>query len=320
MKKNIIFTIFRVFISIFFIYLIARKLNYKEIFEIIRNSNLLILTFAFILLFLINFLLALRFKYILEIYFKKRLSLYFVWKITMIGLFFNNFLPTSAGGDIVKIFYVVKEQKQKFLSGISILLDRYIGSLTVMTMGAISISFYQGEKGKIYHLIFILFFLLIFVFYFFSKRKVAVFFYSPIKKFIPSFLNEKLLNLYNSINFYFIENTKKLYFSILISFFLQFLSILSQYLISFSITGKTLSILPFFIFIPLVWVSTLIPSLGGLGIREFSYIFLFSDFLGKNNAYALSLLCLLSVILNSIIGGFIFLSFRNKNVKEFKVE
>ena len=312
MKKNVIFTIVRILISVFFIYLILQKVNFKKISEIIKNANYLPLIFAFIIIFSINFLLALRFKYILEIYFKKKLSYFLIWKLTMIGLFFNNFLPTSAGGDIVKIFYIVKEQEKKFLSGISVLIDRYIGALSIMIMGTISVFFYKGIEKKIQYIIFAFLFFLLFTFFFFSKRKIALLFYSPVKKFIPEFLNRKLLNLYSSIYFYFTENSKNLKIAILISFILQILSIFSQYLIGVSIIKSNLNVLLFFVFIPLIWTSTLIPSLGGLGVREFTYIFLFSDFIGEQNAYALSILVLTTVVLNSLIGGFIFLTFETK--------
>ncbi|MCX7917478.1 MAG: flippase-like domain-containing protein [bacterium] len=309
MKKKFNFTFLRITISFFFLYIVLSKsqIKFKEVFDILKDVHLPTLILAYILLFLINIPLALRFKYILEIYFEKNLSSFFILKLTMIGLFFNNFLPTSAGGDIVKIFYIVRDEKKKFLSGISVLIDRYIGALTVMTMGTISIFFYKGIERKIYYSIIIFFILLIFSFYFFSKREFATIFYSPVKKFIPPFLNEKLLNFYNSIHFYFTQNRKNLRIAIFISFLLQILSIFSQYLLSISIIKHNLQILPFFIFIPLIWTSTLIPSLGGLGIREFTYISLFSDFIGKENAYVLSLLVLTNIILNSLIGGIIFL-------------
>ncbi|MFN4226850.1 MAG: lysylphosphatidylglycerol synthase transmembrane domain-containing protein [Candidatus Ratteibacteria bacterium] len=320
MKKNIFFTFIRIFISVFFIYIILKNFNFKETFQIIKSANFFLLSFAYLLIFFINFLLALRFKYILEIYFKKKLSIFLIWKITMIGLFFNNFLPTSAGGDIVKIFYVVKDQQKKFLSGISILIDRYIGALSIMTMGTISILFYKVNEKKVCYSIFAFFFFLIFFFCFFSKREIASFLYSKIKKVVPKFLDIKLLNLYNAINFYFTENRQNLKIAILLSFILQILSIFSQYIIGLSIVKDNLNILFFFIFIPLIWTSTLIPSLGGLGIREYTYIFLFSDFIGKQNAYALSVLVLISVVLNSLIGGFIFLIFNMKQSQDFKKE
>lgn len=313
MKKNNLFTLIRIFVSLFFIFLIIRKTDFKLIYGILKNADLFLLFPSFILIFLINLPLALRFKYILEIYFKKNLPFPLIFKLTMIGIFFNNFLPTSAGGDIVKIFYVVKDEKNKFLSGISVLIDRYIGALTVMTMGLISIFFYKSDD-KINYLIIGLFFLLLFSFYFFSYRKFASFLYSPFKKIFPEFINEKILQLYNSINFYFTERRKNFYIAIFISFLLQILTIFSQYLIGISIVKKNLSILPFFIYIPLIWTSTLIPSIGGLGVREFSYIFLFSNFIGKENSYALSILVLLSIILNGIVGGIIFLTFKGEKV------
>lgn len=312
MKKNIIFSSIKVLISLLFIYLILKKIDLKEVIKIIKNADLFFLIFAYILILINNYLLALRFKCIVEIYFKKNLSSFFIFKLTMIGLFFNNFLPTSAGGDIVKVFYVIKNEEKKFLSGISVLIDRYIGALTVMTMGAISLFFYRKDH-KIENLILIFLFLLIFSFLFFSIRKIAQFFYSPFKKFLPEILNKKLLNLYESIHFYFSENKKLFYIAIFISFFLQIISIFSQYLLAISILKRKLEIMPFFVYIPLIWVSTLLPSIGGLGIREYSCIFLFSDLIGNNNAYALSILVLSGVILNGIIGGIIFLTFKIKN-------
>jgi len=312
-KKKIIFSSIKILISLLFLYLIIKKINLRETVEIVKNAYLPFLIFAYILILIDNYFLALRFKYILQIYFKKKLSNFFIFKLTMIGLFFNNFLPTSAGGDIVKIFYIVKDEKEKFLSGISVLIDRYIGSLTVMIMGAVSIFFYRVDY-KIHNLILFSLFFLIFFLFFFSIRRMAQFFYCPFKKLLPQFLNEKISNLYNSIHFYFTENKKFFYLAMFISFLLQIISIFSQYLLAISIVWKKLKILPFFVYIPLIWVSTLIPSIGGLGIREFSYIFLFSDFIGRENAFILSILVLLSVILNGIIGGIIFLTFKKSKL------
>jgi uncharacterized membrane protein YbhN (UPF0104 family) len=63
----------------------------------------------------------------------------------------------------------------------------------------------------------------------------------------------------------------------------------------------------FFIYIPLIWTATLVPSLGGLGIREFSYVYFFSSSMGKENAFGLSIVFLISVIIQSAIGAVILL-------------
>lgn len=51
------------------------------------------------------------------------------FKITMMGLFFNTFLPGSVGGDLVKGFYVYRNQKgnNRAPAIMSILLDRVLG-------------------------------------------------------------------------------------------------------------------------------------------------------------------------------------------------
>ncbi|MCK9267038.1 hypothetical protein M0P98_09280, partial [bacterium] len=66
----------------------------------------------------------------------------------------------------------------------------------------------------------------------------------------------------------------------------------------------------FFTYIPLIWTSTMIPSLGGLGVREFTYVYFFSNYLGKENSGALSILILLGILIQSIIGGIILLFLR----------
>jgi len=66
----------------------------------------------------------------------------------------------------------------------------------------------------------------------------------------------------------------------------------------------------FFLYIPLIWASSLIPSIGGLGVREFSYVFFFTPSLGRQKAVALSLLVLTSIVLQSCAGAIVFLFFR----------
>lgn len=311
-KKTLFYNLLKIGVSFFFLYIIFKKIDLYEIGKTVKNSNLPLLLFSYFLIFILNFLLAFRFKLILEIYFKKKINTFFVFNLTMIGLFFNNFLPSGAGGDIAKVFYLIKDESKKFLLGISVIIDRYIGALTVMSMGTISVLFFHRFDNRIYFLIIFFFFFLIFFFFFLSHRKLASFSYNLIKRILPGFINEKLLNLYNGFNFYFTEDKKKLVNSIFLSFLLQIFSIFSQYIICFSVTGKFLNIGLFFILIPLIWASTLIPSIGGLGIREFSYIYLFTPYIGEKNASALSLLILFSIFLNSIIGGIIFVFFKGK--------
>jgi glycosyltransferase 2 family protein len=54
------------------------------------------------------------------------------WKLVMIGMFFNLFLLGSTGGDVVKIFYAMREAgKEKAAAFLSIVLDRIMGLLAL---------------------------------------------------------------------------------------------------------------------------------------------------------------------------------------------
>ncbi len=56
-------------------------------------------------------------------------------KLSLIGTFFNTFMPGAVGGDLIKTYYIYaeeKEKKSKILASFSVLLDRIIGLLTLI--------------------------------------------------------------------------------------------------------------------------------------------------------------------------------------------
>jgi uncharacterized protein (TIRG00374 family) len=69
-----------------------------------------------------------------------RLSYFHVFKLTMIGSFFNIVIPGMVGGDIVKGAYLFKSEEDRHgrSSGI-VLMDRVMGFLALLFIGAISI-------------------------------------------------------------------------------------------------------------------------------------------------------------------------------------
>ena len=61
-----------------------------------------------------------------------------VWQLVMIGMFFNLFLPGGTGGDLVKIFYAVREApKSKSAVFLSVVVDRVTGmfALILVSLG-----------------------------------------------------------------------------------------------------------------------------------------------------------------------------------------
>ena len=60
-----------------------------------------------------------------------------VWQLVMIGMFYNLFLPGGTGGDLVKVFYAVKEAPQrKSAVFLSVVVDRIAGMVALIIVSA----------------------------------------------------------------------------------------------------------------------------------------------------------------------------------------
>jgi uncharacterized protein (TIRG00374 family) len=71
-----------------------------------------------------------------------------VFKIVNIGIFFSNFLPSSAGGDIFRIYYLRNSLKIPVMQGTAItLLDRVLAFLGLIVLSAVSLAAVLIIKG-----------------------------------------------------------------------------------------------------------------------------------------------------------------------------
>ena len=60
-------------------------------------------------------------------------------RLYFLGWFYNNVMPGSVGGDLVRIWYVTRHTEKKFEAGLSVFVDRAIGLLSTLI---IAFSFY----------------------------------------------------------------------------------------------------------------------------------------------------------------------------------
>lgn len=84
----------------------------------------------------VELLSAIRWQWLLRVQ-GIQLSWMRIFTLTLIGVFFNFCIPGGTGGDVVKIFYLIKETPgQKALALISVLVDRIIGMLGLIILSA----------------------------------------------------------------------------------------------------------------------------------------------------------------------------------------
>jgi len=238
-----------------------------------------------------------------------RLSVLSLSSSTLIGQFFNNFLPTSIGGDVYRAYDVTKKTGFPMSSSISVLVvERLSGIIAsaVFATAALFLGFTTiGGKSII---IPILIFLVISVIIFFlilnpnilGIRKLA-----KKIKFLEKIL-EKLKNVYNT--FLTFKKYKWVLIKVLLySLTLQFAVIVNYWLASRSL-GINLDLTAFIFIVPVVSIIAMLPiSLGGIGVREGSLVFIMVS-LGAQNAKAAmcSLLLFAMLLIMGIIGGLIY--------------
>jgi glycosyltransferase 2 family protein len=117
-----------------------------------------------------------------------------------------------------------------------------------------------------------------------------------------------LKNLHQEI-YYFKRHKKVLIKNVLLSVLIQIISPITSYIIILSF-GYEVSILYFFLFLPIIGAITLLPiSIGGLGVRESLSVAFFANKAGlltSDVAFAMSSLSFSFLIVYSLIGGLIY--------------
>jgi uncharacterized protein (TIRG00374 family) len=228
------------------------------------NINLLLISLVFIL---INyFFSSIRWYYLLI---GERPTLSFMIKLYFIGSFFNNFLPTSIGGDAYKIYKLGEKISSKTDAFTATFLERFIGMFALVIISLYGYLSFSGVDILSFIFIFILGFssFVIFMIFYprfkFRPQKILKFF-SILDKVHSSFLRYK-------------KYPKLIFYSLLSSFIVQFASIFTQYFVFKSINIDLPLNYAFFAF-PLIFLSGYaIPSINSLGSQEVLYTSFFGN-------------------------------------------
>lgn len=282
-KKGI--TLLKILFSFVLLYFVFTKIQFSEVWEILKGSNFSYL-FAALLLFVISKILS-AFRLNLYIHqIKIFLTQLSNIKLYLLGMFYNLFLPGGIGGDAYKGYVLKKKYEVKTRSVVSILiLDRLNGLLLIFVISCILALFLDENRINSYRILFgIAIALSILVFWIFNKR-----FFSFV---YPVFW-------------------KSLGFSALVQL-AQLVSVLFI-LKALGVQGNTIAYL--FIFLISSIVSVLPLTIGGIGSREvvFYYGALWLA-LDENTSVSISMLFFLITALVSLIG--IVYHFKKPELKE----
>lgn len=282
-KKGI--TLLKILFSFVLLYFVFTKIQFKEVWDILKGSNLGYLFIALLFFILSKVLSAFRLNlYIHQInIFLTQLS---NLKLYLLGMFYNLFLPGGIGGDAYKGYVLKRKYEVKTKSVVSILvLDRLNGLLLIFVISCMLALFLDEGRLQPYKLLFgIAIGLSILIFWLFNKRFFS--FVYPV--FWKSLGYSALVQLAQLVSVLFI-------------------------LQALDVQGDNIAYL--FIFLISSIVSVLPLTIGGIGSREvvFYYGALWLG-LGENTSVSISMLFFLITAVVSLFG--ITYHFRKPELKE----
>jgi hypothetical protein len=298
----------RVSISLSFLGLLIwlfRK-DIPEIWYVLSGVNAWFFLAAMIMNILALVIVSFRLKMILAVQGLK-LTLVETSYLTFIGMFFNNFLPTAIGGDLVKAYYATRKSDKKLESFSAVFFDRFFGFLSIGLLAFLGLVFMNGriKDPKLVWGCAIFSGAVLVIFTLFLNKALAKGLFSGLLN-MPAFRKgSKLHKLYNALNAYK-EHPAVVVKVIGISLVAQVVSVISLYCIIMSISQEV-SFLNLFLITPLVSVASMMPSINGLGVREGAFVLFLSEFISKGSSFAVSILFLAIVLFTSFIGGILYL-------------
>lgn len=303
--KRLLSSAIRAFISLLFIIILLYIMRdkYSQIMKAFASTKVLVFLLALLFFIFAIFVASERLKLIIKaqqipVTFNEAVSL------TFIGYFFNNFLPTAIGGDLVKAYYLSHKTDNKVGSFASVLIDRLIGLVTMVFMAFIALFFVKEGvvDNTVKYIVYFITLGALLAMIFMTNEKLAKKF--SFLLFLVRPIQEKLKKIYSVVHNYKYQKTL-MWKSFAISFVSQILFFMSLGIVALSI-GARIPLKDLFIKVPIISMMSLLPSINGLGLREGSTVALFGPLIGADRAFAVSILWLLILLCISVIGGIIY--------------
>ncbi len=232
----------------------------------------------------------------------------------LIGLFFNNFLPTSIGGDVVRIYKVAEETDDRTSAFASVIIERMLGIAATLSLAITALFFisqqFHSTRMMIVSIVLFIGIALFFVFMLQNwsfKILLRLFSYFTVFN-----IGEKINKLFEAIH-YFKKRRRILLFVFLYSLGSQIAIILMNYSLALAF-NVVLDIRYLFMVIPVTFVLTMLPSINGVGLRDLGFVSLLGR-VGVSSPAALSLsfMNLLIPMILSVGGAVLFVIQKRKS-------
>ena len=283
---------------------LLKKIDLKNLGESLKGINPLYLFLALGVMFFIITLASLRWRWCLlpqGIDISTGNCLYY----SLIGFFFNNFTPSTVGGDVAKGLLVSRFSKKNLGTAISIVVDRLIGlaATGLVALLALLVSLHLPLSPRIRLVILLFTGIVLILLFLILNKAMARKFVNLLSSLHLTRVARKMTSLSEALSNY-LSYPRLLKKALVISLLMQISNVLLSYILALGL-GIKISFLYFLVFIPLIMAVMSIPiSLNGLGLREGAYVVFFNlAGISREQSLAISITYYLVVLMLSLIGG-----------------
>lgn len=226
------------------------------------------------------------------------------WRLVdlyLVGAFFSQFLPTGVGGDAVKMYELARDDHKAAPAISSVLVDRFLGLFVLFAMALVALiwghELVAPEERWLIAAVFAV-----------SLAGAALLLQRTWIESLGRRLGlDRLLGrfkilgeLYASLHLY---GPAALLKATAASVLWNLILIAGYYLLGLAV-GVDLHFWYYFLFVPIISAALLIPSVGGLGVREGITVILFTQVgVPESAALALGLAYLITLWITALIGG-----------------
>jgi len=309
-RKNLIILLFKLAFSLsVLVFILTTQTSLDKIGDVLQNVNPYWLLLAFSLHAWGLYISAYRWQILARAQ-GDEVPLVFLAKSYLVGTFFNNFLPTRFGGDVVRIWDGSLYSKSLIKSSAIVLVERFTG-IIVLFLFAVAASLFRLDMARQVPVIWVALLLglaglaLIAVFFLpvFARRLTAL----RLRGF-PDKVRNKILIFRETILHYRTQKgpfLRATFWALLLQ-----LNVILYYFLIGRALHLDIQFIDYFIFIPIVLVIQIIPvTINGLGLREGSYIEIFKYYrILPQAAVSFSLVDVAFNLVLGLIGGTIYVS------------
>ena len=308
--------VLRLFITVVLLVYVLKKVGIfdtaarTELFELARAVSIPLLAASLLVSLLLNLSSAYKWYLLLKAR-SVSVSLYTSWSLYMIGIFFSLMLPTSMGGDLIRIHELGKMTGKRAAAAASVFVERFSGMVVLFILTAIALLFRKDMLSVGWVSVSIVVAVVIsglLIWVIMDERPYT--FMSTLLSRRVSFLAGvigKLDKLHGAVLEYR-DDRQALFVALLNTFVFYFLAIVNVYVTALAFSSEV-RFIELLVAVPLImFIMNLPVSIGGLGLMEFSFVFVFETFgYGSGLALSTAVLMRMKSFVDVGIGGLLYL-------------